>query len=92
VGLIIEKIRNPKVYHFFFANLAGLLVVYAVGVPYLYMALNMWMEIPTTWAHAVTIGFVYSIAGDIVVSATAGMLAVKLYRVKTMGTGPLSHT
>ena len=42
VGWIIERIDNPKTYQFILASLAGLLVVYLIGVPYLYMALNVW--------------------------------------------------
>lgn len=81
VGWIIERIENPKTYHFILANLAGLLVVYLIGVPYLYMALNLWMGIPSSWAHVWMIGFVYSILGDIVISVIAGVLVTRLYKV-----------
>ena len=81
VGWMIERIDNPKTYHFIFANLAGLLVVYLIGVPYLYMALNVWMGIPSSWAHVWMIGFVYSILGDIVISVIAGVLVKRLYKV-----------
>lgn len=81
VGWMIERIANPKTYHFIFANLAGLLAVYLIGVPYLYMALNMWMGVPSSWAHVWMIGFVYSIAGDIVISVIAGVLAIRLFKV-----------
>ena len=81
VGWIIERIDNPKTYHFILANLAGLLVVYLIGVPYLYMALNVWMGIPSSWAHVWMIGFVYSILGDIVISVIAGVLVTRLYKV-----------
>lgn len=81
VGWIIERIDNPKTYQFILANLAGLLVVYLIGVPYLYMALNVWMGIPSSWAHVWMIGFVYSILGDIVMSVIAGVLVTRLYKV-----------
>ncbi|WP_246027664.1 biotin transporter BioY [Lysinibacillus antri] len=81
VGLIVERIANPKTYHFILANLAGLLVVYLIGVPYLYMALNLWMGIPTSWTHVWMIGFVYAIAGDVLISMIAGVLATRLYKV-----------
>jgi biotin transport system substrate-specific component len=81
VGWIIERIDNPKTYQFILANLAGLLVVYLIGVPYLYMALNVWMGIPSSWAHVWMIGFVYSILGDIVISVIAGVLVTRLYKV-----------
>ena len=81
VGWIIERIANPKTYQFILANLAGLLVVYLIGVPYLYMALNIWMGIPSSWVHVWMIGFVYSIVGDIVISVIAGVLVTRLYKV-----------
>ncbi|MBB6445164.1 biotin transporter BioY [Bacillus benzoevorans] len=81
VGWLIERITNPKTYHFILANLAGLMVVYLVGVPYLYLALNLWMDVPSSWGHVWMIGFVYSIAGDIVISVIAGVLALRLYKV-----------
>lgn len=81
VGWIIERIANPKTYQFILANLVGLLVVYLIGVPYLYMALNIWMGVPGSWAHVWMIGFVYSIAGDIVISVIAGVFATRLYKV-----------
>ncbi|WP_445487957.1 biotin transporter BioY [Niallia sp. 03133] len=81
IGWIIDKIDQPKIYHFIVANFAGLLVVYAIGVPYLYLALNTWMEVPSDWSHVVMIGFVYSIAGDIIISIVAGVLAARLFKV-----------
>ncbi|MFB7638172.1 biotin transporter BioY [Peribacillus butanolivorans] len=81
VGWMTERISNPKTYHFILANFAGLLVVYLIGVPYLYMALNTWLGVPSSWAHILMIGFVYSIAGDIVILVIAGFLATRLYKV-----------
>lgn len=81
VGWIIERIANPKTYQFIFANLAGLLVIYLIGVPYLYLALNIWMGIQSSWAHVWMVGFVYSIFGDIVISVIAGILVTRLYKV-----------
>lgn len=49
--------------------------------PYLYMALNVWMGIPSSWVHVWMIGFVYSILGDIVISVIAGILVARLYKV-----------
>jgi len=86
VGAIIERVSNPKISHFIIANFAGLAVVYFFGVIYLYIALNMWMGVESSFAHAVMIGFVYSIAGDLVISIIAGFLAVRLYKAfQSMG-------
>ncbi|RHW37530.1 biotin transporter BioY [Lysinibacillus yapensis] len=81
VGRILEKVENPKTYHFIFSNLAGLFIVYSIGVPYLYLALNVWMGIESSWSYVLMIGFVYAIAGDILISIIAGVLAKRLYSV-----------
>lgn len=81
VGWILERIDNPRTYHFIFANFSGLFVVYLIGVPYIYLALNFWMGIPSSWGYVIMIGFVYAIAGDILISIIAGVLATRLYKV-----------
>ncbi|WP_121661998.1 biotin transporter BioY [Metabacillus litoralis] len=86
VGATVERVSNPKILHFIIANFAGLAVVYFFGVIYLYIALNTWMGIESSFAHAVMIGFVYSIAGDLVISIIAGFLAIRLYKAfQSMG-------
>ncbi|KAA0543373.1 biotin transporter BioY [Bacillus sp. BGMRC 2118] len=80
IGLILERISNPKTYQFILANLLGLAIVYLFGVSYLYIALNTWMGIESSVAHVVMIGFVYSIAGDVLLSIIAGYLAMRLYQ------------
>lgn len=81
VGFITERSKNPKAHTFVFANLIGLLIVYVAGVCYLYMALNTWMGVETSWSHVIMVGFVYSIAGDLVISLVAGLIAMRLYRI-----------
>ncbi|WP_200792853.1 biotin transporter BioY [Bacillus massilinigeriensis] len=81
VGFFLEKIKDPKANAFIIANMLGLLVVYACGVPYLYMALNTWMNAPASLSHVLMIGFVYSLPGDILLAVSAGYLAKRLYPV-----------
>lgn len=81
VGWLIERISKPKTIHFIAANFVGILVVYLIGVPYLYMALNVWMNVPSSWAHVWLIGFVYGIGGDIILLVMTGFLSTRLYKV-----------
>jgi biotin transport system substrate-specific component len=81
VGWILERINNPKTYHFILSHFAGLFVVYLIGVPYIYVALNFWMGIPSSWGYVLMIGFVYAIAGDILISIVAGVLAKRLFPI-----------
>lgn len=81
VGWIIERIDQPKTVHFIMANFAGLIVVYLCGVPYVYLALNVFMDIPTSFTHVFMIAFVYAVAGDIFLSVVTGVLSKRLYKV-----------
>jgi biotin transport system substrate-specific component len=81
IGWVIERISKPQTVHFIIANCLGLLVVYLLGVPYLYLALNTWLGVPSSWAHVWLIGFIYSIAGDIIISVFSGILAKRLFKV-----------
>lgn len=80
VGWIAERITNPKTYQFVLANLAGLIVVYLFGVTYLYIALNTWMDVESSWSHVIMVGFLYSIAGDIFIAIISGLLTMRLYK------------
>lgn len=81
VGRMTERSKNPKVLTFVTANLVGVAIVYIAGVSYLYLALNTWMGIETSWSHVVMVGFVYGIGGDLILSVVAGGMAVRLRRV-----------
>ncbi|MEH6942913.1 biotin transporter BioY [Bacillus sp. JJ722] len=80
VGWIIERIPNPQIKHFIIANIVGVIVVYLFGVPYIYLAFNTWMDIPHGWPYVLMIGFVNSIAGDLIIAAVAGILVARLYK------------
>lgn len=81
VGWIVEKTESPNLYQILLAFAVGLIVVYLIGVPYLYMAMNYWLDAPTSIAHVLMIGFVYSIGGDVVSAIVAAILAKRLFHV-----------
>ncbi|WP_025784160.1 biotin transporter BioY [Sporosarcina sp. D27] len=81
IGFIIERISVPNRKHFILANLAGTVVTYAIGVPYLYVALNSWMDTPTNAMHVLVAGFFSTIVVDIALAVGTGLLAARLYPI-----------
>ena len=81
IGKIIELFDHPTRKHFMIAHLVGLIVIYAVGVPYLYAALNFWMDMPTSFSHVFLVGFLNTVVVDIVLAILLAALAERLYKV-----------
>lgn len=81
IGFIIERVPVPNRKNFIVANLAGTVVTYAIGVPYLYVALNSWMDTPTNAMHVLVAGFFTTIVIDIALAIGAGLLAARLYPI-----------
>lgn len=79
IGFIIEKFDNPTRKHFILANLIGTAVIYAIGVPYLYMALNLWLNVPTGLSHVLAAGLYSTIGVDIALAIFTSLLAARLY-------------
>ncbi|MFJ7666164.1 biotin transporter BioY [Lysinibacillus sp. NPDC097195] len=81
VGTIIDRREAPTKKHFIVANIVGLLIIYAVAVPYLYMALNLWLNMKSSWSHVFLVGFVNSIVADFCLAIASALLAERLYKV-----------
>ncbi len=81
IGIIVERIEKPTKKHFIGATILGLFIVYAVAVPYLYIALNFWLDMKISWSHVLVVGFLSSIVADFGLAISAGLLAEKLYKV-----------
>ncbi|MFT9057796.1 MAG: biotin transporter BioY, partial [Ethanoligenens sp.] len=60
------------------ACLIGLLVIYAIGVPYLYLILHNVAHTPLPFSKTVIIGFVVFLPGDIAKSVLVSLLGVKI--------------
>lgn len=79
IGFIIERVEHPTRKHFIFANLIGTAVIYAIGVPYLYLALNLWLDVPTNLSHVLAAGFFSTVGVDIALAIFSGVLATRIY-------------
>ncbi|MEG0438896.1 MAG: biotin transporter BioY [Solibacillus sp.] len=81
IGWLLEKVDIPTKKHFMFANSVGLLLIYAIAVPYLYVSLNFWLDVQTSWSHVFLVGFLNSIVADFCLSIVSALLAERLYKV-----------
>ncbi|WP_341299560.1 biotin transporter BioY [Lysinibacillus sp. FSL H8-0500] len=81
IGWLIERVQTPTKKHFIGATIVGLIIIYAVAVPYLYMALNFWLDMKTSWSHVFALGFLGSIVADFCLAVTSALLAERLYKV-----------
>src|SRR5699024_6375230 len=80
IGKIIEKQSNPQRRHFYIAQCIALLIVYLVGVSYLYVSVSLWVGIPATSSSVFLYGFILAIPVDIVLCIAASILASRLHR------------
>jgi len=81
IGMILERVETPTKKHFIGATITGLFIIYGIAVPYLYVALNFWLDMSTSWSHVFVIGFLSSIVADFCLAISAALLADKLYKV-----------
>lgn len=81
IGCIIERIDSPTKKHFIGANIVGLIIIYAIAVPYLYLSMNFWLHIKTSWSHLFVVGFLNSIVADFCLAIASALLAERLYKV-----------
>lgn len=81
IGFMIERVDTPTKKHFIGANIVGLIIIYGVAVPYLYVALNFWLHVKTSWSHIFVVGFLNSIVADFCLAIASAILAERLYKV-----------
>ncbi|WP_027365680.1 biotin transporter BioY [Desulfotruncus alcoholivorax] len=74
VGLILQGKRDAGAVRLATAMLAGVVVIYAVGLPYLYAILNYYVGKTYNVSAVLMIGFVPFFGFDLIKAATAGLL------------------
>lgn len=81
IGKIAEGQINPSLIRLFIASIAGVIVIYAIGVPYLYFIMNNVAGKSMTFANALKFGLVVFIPGDLLKCVIATALGVKVVPV-----------
>jgi biotin transport system substrate-specific component len=78
IGKLSEKIKRKSFIKLFLSVIAGIAVIYLIGVPYMYLVLKYVMGVKITILAAIKAGFIVFIPGDILKSLIAAGLGVKL--------------
>ena len=78
IGYIVSKYKKPNFFAIFAACIAGVIVVYAIGVPYLYIILKYVVGANISFYKALQIGFIVFIPGDILKSVVTALIGVKV--------------
>lgn len=78
VGKITENFREINIFKLGLATVSGLLVVYVIGVPYLYLILNKVVNSPITFPQAIKAGFSVFIIQDLIKCAIVSVSSVAI--------------
>lgn len=78
IGKIIENANKPNYITFFAASIAGLFVVYLLGVPYLYIILTKVVGMDLTIGSALKMGLIVFLPGDILKSIIIAIVGVNV--------------
>jgi biotin transport system substrate-specific component len=65
IGFVLEKLGDRKPVHYFMSVVLGLMVLYTIGVSYLFAILNLYMGKAVTLGAAVKIGFLPFLIPDL---------------------------
>ncbi|NLO76556.1 MAG: biotin transporter BioY [Clostridia bacterium] len=80
VGRVIEKTKFANVLRYALAMLLGIVAIYLLGLPYLYLILNVYLGEPMTFWGVIKIGFLPFILMDLIKGLFAGAIALRLSR------------
>lgn len=82
IGRLCELYRSPSVLKLFFISIIGVIVIYAIGVPYLYFSMNNLVGKAMTFSNALKFGLFVFIPGDLLKCIAAAVLGVRVVSVK----------
>lgn len=75
VGKIVEKVPSNHILKFLGAMIAGIIVLYLIGIPYLYGIIKFYLGKPFTMWKAIEIGLLPFISLDLLKGLLAGAVA-----------------
>ncbi|MBE4907436.1 biotin transporter BioY [Bacillus luteolus] len=77
-GKIVESKEKPNLSVFITASLAGIAAIYFIGTNYMYLALNVWMDVEMGYGTAWVVMTWFAVK-DIVFTILAAMIAPRIY-------------
>lgn len=80
IGYIVERGgEKPSRIRFVIATLVGTIVIYAIGAPYVYFALNTWLDMPTNASKVFVTAFLSTVWKDVTLAIITGLFAKRIY-------------
>lgn len=81
IGKVTENIKKLTVIKVFLSTLSGLFFIYIFGVSYMYLIFNLYLGQSKSITWAVFYGFIVCIGGDLILSLSISLIAVKIVPV-----------
>ena len=78
IGKICNAASSPSFLRVFLSCIVGVLAVYTIGVPYMYIILKYVNHVNITLLNLLKVGFLVFIPGDIVKSIVVAILGVRI--------------
>lgn len=78
IGKITENIKTLTMQKAFFISIIGLIIVYTLGVVYLYEIYNLYLGQVKSIAWAIKYGALLCLGGDIIVCFAGSLLAIRI--------------
>jgi biotin transport system substrate-specific component len=78
IGYLTERLKEKKFFKIFLCMLAGLAVIYVIGVAYLYIINNFYVGKAMSLWLCIYYGFILCIGGDLLSTLVGSLLSVKL--------------
>ncbi|WP_373899398.1 biotin transporter BioY [Haloimpatiens sp. FM7315] len=78
IGKILAQAKAPCFFKIFLASIVGVVIIYIIGVPYMFIILNNVLNISITLEKAIKIGFLVFIPGDLIKSIAVALLGIRI--------------
>jgi biotin transport system substrate-specific component len=76
-GLVVEKSTSPSITRYVLASLLGLAMNYLIGVSFMYLSMNTWLDLSISYSTA-WIGMIPFLIKDIALSCLAAVFTVRV--------------
>lgn len=81
IGILTEKQEELTLMRAVIASLAGLAIIYIIGLPYLYIILNFYLKKGLSAAKIFEIGFLIFVWKDIITAIITSFISVKVMKI-----------
>jgi biotin transport system substrate-specific component len=78
IGKIAEKSKRPSMLRYFLSCILGVLIIYAIGVPYMFMIFKFVTHTNITFLKTLVIGCIVFLPGDTIKCIIAAYLGVRI--------------